>query len=108
MRSMNKSKNITEIANTEKLPLQAIQLNIDSDKSVEDAINRIMREKDRIDVIVNNAGYVLAGAILGICCSNTATVKCSGLDQTLDNCSYKIVLYKLDGFSNGRDDEPNH
>ena len=63
MRSMIKSKNITEIANTEKLPLQAIQLNIDTDKSVEDAINRIMREKDRIDVIVNNAGYDLAGAI---------------------------------------------
>jgi NADP-dependent 3-hydroxy acid dehydrogenase YdfG len=63
MRSMNKSKNITEIANIEKLPLQAIQLNIDSDKSVEDAINRIMREKDRIDVIVNNPGYDLAGAI---------------------------------------------
>jgi NADP-dependent 3-hydroxy acid dehydrogenase YdfG len=63
MRSMNKSKNITEIAITEKLPLQTIQLNIGSDKSVEDAINRIMREKDRIDVIVNNAGYDLAGAI---------------------------------------------
>jgi hypothetical protein len=40
MRNMNKSKNIAEIANTEKLPLQAIQLDIDNDNSVLDAINR--------------------------------------------------------------------
>lgn len=28
-----------------------------------DTINRIIKEKNRIDVIVNNAGYDLAGAI---------------------------------------------
>ena len=29
---------------------------------LEDAINRIAKEKDRIDVVVNNAGYALIGA----------------------------------------------
>ena len=46
----------------ENLPLQAIQLDVNNDNSVRDAINRIAKEKDRIDVVVNNAGYALIGA----------------------------------------------
>ena len=47
----------------ENLPLQVIQLDVNNDKSVADAINRIVEEKDsRIDVLVNNAGYALIGA----------------------------------------------
>jgi NAD(P)-dependent dehydrogenase (short-subunit alcohol dehydrogenase family) len=57
MRNLEKSKNITEIANTEKLPLQAIQLDVNDDKSVKDAIDKIVAENRRIDVLVNNAGY---------------------------------------------------
>jgi NADP-dependent 3-hydroxy acid dehydrogenase YdfG len=43
------------------LPLQVIQLDVNDDKSVIDAINRMVMEKDRIDIVVNNAGYDLAG-----------------------------------------------
>jgi short-subunit dehydrogenase len=57
------AKQIIDIAKNENLPLEVIQLNVDNDKSVIDAINRIVSEKDRIDVLVNNAGYDLAGAI---------------------------------------------
>ncbi|MFL6457992.1 MAG: SDR family oxidoreductase [Nitrososphaeraceae archaeon] len=56
------SKHITDIAKNENLPLQVIQLNVDNDKSVLEAINRIVTEKNRIDVVVNNAGYALVGA----------------------------------------------
>ena len=56
------SKQITDISKNENLPLQAVQLDVDNDKSVIDAINRIVMEKDRIDVVVNNAGYALIGA----------------------------------------------
>ena len=57
------AKQIAEIAKNENLPLEIIQLDVNSDKSVTDAINRIAKEKDRIDIVVNNAGYDLMGAL---------------------------------------------
>jgi NAD(P)-dependent dehydrogenase (short-subunit alcohol dehydrogenase family) len=63
MRNLEKSKNITEIANTEKLPLQVIQLDVNDDKSVKDAIDKIVAENRRIDVLVNKAGYGLFSPI---------------------------------------------
>lgn len=63
MRNLGKSKTITEISNREKLPLSVIQLDVDDDKSVKDAIYRIENEQGRIDVVVNNAGYLLIGSL---------------------------------------------
>jgi NADP-dependent 3-hydroxy acid dehydrogenase YdfG len=48
------SKRIVDIARNENLPLQVIQLDVNDDKSVTDAFNRITKEKDRIDVVLNN------------------------------------------------------
>ncbi|MDQ3848455.1 MAG: SDR family NAD(P)-dependent oxidoreductase, partial [Thermoproteota archaeon] len=56
-----KSEDITNVAKNENIPLQAIQLDVDSDRSVLDAINAIMSERERIDIVINNAGYALAG-----------------------------------------------
>jgi NAD(P)-dependent dehydrogenase (short-subunit alcohol dehydrogenase family) len=63
MRNLEKSKNITEIANTGKLPLQVVQLDVNDGRSVKDAIDKIVAEKDRIDILVNNAGYGLFGSL---------------------------------------------
>jgi NAD(P)-dependent dehydrogenase (short-subunit alcohol dehydrogenase family) len=57
------SKQIIDIAKNENLPLKVLQLDVDNDKSVLDAINRIVTEYGSIDVIVNNAGYALVGAL---------------------------------------------
>src|SRR5919202_1784334 len=57
------SKQIADIAKNENLPLNVLQLDVENDKSVLDAVNRIGTENSRIDVVVNNAGYALVGAL---------------------------------------------
>ena len=62
MRNLSKSENIKSIVNKENLPLYVEQLDVTDNKSVTDAIKAIVSKADRIDVLVNNAGYLLAGA----------------------------------------------
>ena len=63
MRNLEKSKKITEIANKEKLPLQVVQIDVNDEGSVEEAIDKIVAENKGIDVLVNNAGYGLFGSL---------------------------------------------
>jgi NAD(P)-dependent dehydrogenase (short-subunit alcohol dehydrogenase family) len=63
MRNLEKSKKITEIANKEKLPLQVVQIDVNDEGSVDEAIDKIVAENKGIDVLVNNAGYGLFGSL---------------------------------------------
>ena len=63
MRKLNKSKKLNDIVEKEKLPLKVLELDVTDDKSVKDAISQIKDESSRIDVLVNNAGYDVMGAV---------------------------------------------
>jgi short-subunit dehydrogenase len=58
-----KSKPLKEVAKNDNLQLQVIELDVNNDKSVADAIKTIVEERKRIDVLINNAGYALGGAL---------------------------------------------
>lgn len=61
MRNIDKFKAITNLKQKEKLSLEVLQLDVTSDESVKEAIQKITNEQERIDVLVNNAGYALVG-----------------------------------------------
>jgi len=61
MRDLGKAEEIKKTADDEKLSLKVIELDVDNEQSAENAIKSIVEEKDRIDVLVNNAGWGLWG-----------------------------------------------
>ena len=61
MRDLKKEAVIKKIAEEENLPLKVIELDVDNHDSVQNAVKTIIEEKQRIDVLVNNAGWGIWG-----------------------------------------------
>jgi NAD(P)-dependent dehydrogenase (short-subunit alcohol dehydrogenase family) len=57
MRNTSKSKELTKTSDKENLPITVIDLDVDNEDSIVEAIKKVMSDANRIDVLVNNAGY---------------------------------------------------
>lgn len=63
MRTPEKDALVKTAMEKENLPIKVIQLDVTDDVSLRNAINHVTSEAGRIDVLVNNAGYALGGAL---------------------------------------------
>ena len=63
MRNTDKGNKLKEIAEKENVDLKIIKLDVTDDHSIKNAIKEIVQETNRIDVLVNNAGNNIAGAV---------------------------------------------
>jgi NAD(P)-dependent dehydrogenase (short-subunit alcohol dehydrogenase family) len=63
MRNLDKRDTIQSVADKQHLPIRVVQLDVtDEENSIKKAIQSILSEAGRIDLLVNNAGYALTGA----------------------------------------------
>src|SRR3954469_6986979 len=61
MRNLAKRDSFESIADKQHLPIRVVQLDVTDENSIKSAIESILSEAGRIDLLVNNAGYVLTG-----------------------------------------------
>jgi len=63
MRDTTKSDKIKELGKKDNLKIDVLKLDVDDESSVKTAIQKILDQKQRIDVLVNNAGWGLWGCV---------------------------------------------
>jgi NAD(P)-dependent dehydrogenase (short-subunit alcohol dehydrogenase family) len=63
VRDLQKSKEIERMAQQANLPIRIVEMDVDNDNSVKTTIEKIISERNRIHILVNNAGYGLFGAL---------------------------------------------
>jgi len=63
MRDTSKGDKIKEISQKENLKINILELDVDKDDSVKIAIKQVLDQNQRIDVLVNNAGWGIWGCV---------------------------------------------
>ena len=63
MRDLSKGDKLMEISKKENLMIDIIELDVDKEDSIKNTVQNIMEKKQRIDLLVNNAGWGLWGSV---------------------------------------------
>ena len=63
MRNTAKGDKLKELSSKESLKIDVLELDVDNENSAKSAIKHILDQKQRIDVLVNNAGWALWGCV---------------------------------------------
>jgi NAD(P)-dependent dehydrogenase (short-subunit alcohol dehydrogenase family) len=63
MRNLKKADALEKIVKDENLPISILELDVDDKKSMDNAIEKIIEQKGRIDTLVNNAGWGMWGTV---------------------------------------------
>jgi len=63
MRDTAKGDKLKELSSKESLKIDVLELDVDDENSAKTAIKHILDQKQRIDVLVNNAGWALWGCV---------------------------------------------
>ncbi len=63
VRDSKKAEKILQTAKKENLKIEIIVLDVDDEKSISTAMQKILSKKQQIDVLVNNAGWGLFGSV---------------------------------------------
>ena len=63
MRNTAKGDKLKELSSKESLKIDVLELDVDNENSAKTAMKHILDQKQRIDVLVNNAGWVLWGCV---------------------------------------------
>jgi NAD(P)-dependent dehydrogenase (short-subunit alcohol dehydrogenase family) len=63
MRNPQRSPQLQQLADKEKLPITVLPMDVTNEQSVQDAIDFVMAREGHIDVLVNNAGIASWGAV---------------------------------------------
>lgn len=61
IRDVTLARELSRVAKEEKLPLRIVQLDVNSDSSVNLGVKTVLKEQNRVDLLVNNLGYILLG-----------------------------------------------
>ncbi len=63
MRNLKKAETLDAIVKDENLPISILELDVDNKESMDNAIEKIIKQKGRIDTLVNNAGWGMWGTV---------------------------------------------
>ncbi|MGH7885842.1 MAG: SDR family oxidoreductase [Thermodesulfobacteriota bacterium] len=63
MRNLEKADSLLKIAEDEDLKIEVVELDVNDQKSCEDAVSKVLESENKIDVLINNAAISGSGSV---------------------------------------------